>query len=464
MTGQSKRPAFHFNVGIISFLMIFIYIVGHLVIYLGRDELAIYEVIQSRIHDSVQATGLILRDETIVKAEKSGYVNYYVNEEEEVAKNGLVYTCDETGQVHDYISNLLSQEQNLSSEDYTQMKEEIAQFLDHYTDSQFQDIYSLKYDLESKAMRMGDTVMAEHMDEIEAKMGSDSFIKNYSQASGLVTYVEDGFENKTIGNIKSKDLDMAAYKKTELKGSGKVKAGDSVYRLTKGPGWQIVVPLSKEDYKQLHEEESVTVNIFKDELTVQCPISFKKIEGNYYGVLSMTNYLGRYAKERYLNVEIEIKTEDGLKIPNSAIVEKEFYKIPKAYLTGDSIAQKEIMMKIQDSKGKETFETKKVDIGKSESGEAGTADQGYYYVLTEEIPENTLVSLPNSDTTYLVKEKVKLPGVYNVNKGYADFRYVDVLMENKDYTIVKDGISNSIALFDRIVLNGKTIENNEIIY
>lgn len=463
MAGQNKKPAFHFNVGIISFLMIFVYIMGHLVIYLNRDELAVYEVIQSQIHDSVQTTGIILRDETIVKADKTGYMNYYIKENEAVAKNGLVYTCDETGEVHDYISNLLKQEENMTAEDYSDIRDEIIRFQDSYTDSQFQSIYSLKYDLEGKAMQMSDTLMAEHMDEIESKMGSDSFIKNYSKESGLITYLEDGFENKKISDLKKKDFDGANYTKTELKSADKIKAGDSVYRLTKGTDWQIVVPLTKEEYKRLKEKETVTVNISKDDLSVSCPISFEKAEEGYYGILSFSNYLVRYAKERYLNVEIEIETEDGLKIPNSAIVKKEFYKIPKAYFQGSSVAQKDLVMKKEDSRGKVTFETKTVDIGKSEDGE-GKDSQGYYYVLAEEIPDNTVICMADSADSYLVDEKVELPGVYNINRGYADFRCVEVLMENKDYTIVKDDITNSIALFDRIVLNGNTIENNEIIY
>lgn len=464
MVEQGKKPRFHFNVGVISFIMIFIYIAGHVVIYLNRDELAIYEVIQSRIHDSIRTTGIILRDETIAKASKSGYANYYISENEKVSKNGLVYTCDETGEVHDYISNLLNQEGNLSAEDYNNMKEEIIQFQDNYTDSTFSQVYDLKYDLENKAMQMGDTLMAEHMDEIEAKMGTGSFVKNYSASSGIVTYLEDGFENKKISDLKEKDFDVANYQKKELKSFEKIKKGSSVYRLTKGSEWNIVIPLSTEEYKKLKEKKTVVVNIARDELTVNCPISFEKKKNGYYGILTMTNYLGRYAKERYLDVEIEIETEDGLKIPNTAIVKKEFYKIPKLYLTGKSAAQKEIVMKKENAKGKITFETKTVDIGKSQEEEAQIGHSGYYYVLEEEIPENTLICLPNSTETFLVKEKVELPGVYNINKGYADFRCVEVLMENKDYTIVKDGVMNSISLFDRIVLNGNTIQNNEIIY
>lgn len=464
MAKRENKSAFHLNVGIISFLLILIYIFGHLISLLNREEKTIYEVIQSRIHESIQVTGIILRDETIVKAEKGGYLNYYINENEEVAKNGLVYTCDETGQVHDYISNLLNQEESVSTKDYSSTQEAISRFEDTYTDSQFQNVYSLKYELEGLAMQMGDTVMANHMDEIEAKMGSDSFIKNYSSKSGLITYVEDGYEGKTFADLTEKDFDISNYKKKELKTSEKIQAGSSVYRLTKGTDWQIVVPLSKEEYHSIQDRERVTITISKDDLAVRCPISFEKKKDQYYGILSLSDYLVQYAKERYLKVEIEIESEDGLKIPNSAIVEKDCYKIPKAYFHGNSLTQKNLIIKKENSKGKVTFETKTVDIGLIQTEKDGEDEQTYYYVLAEEIPANTLICLENSQETMLLKETEKLPGVYSVNQGYADFRCIVISMKNDDYTIIEDNVTNSISLYDRIILNGNTVENNEIIY
>ncbi|MDO4556365.1 MAG: HlyD family efflux transporter periplasmic adaptor subunit [Lachnospiraceae bacterium] len=463
-TKHKKKPAFRFNIGIIAFILIFVYIVGHMIIYFNQDELAIYEVIQSRIHDSVQTKGLILREETIVKSEKSGYLNYYVSEQEQVKKNGLIYTCDETGEVHDYISNLLKQEQNLTADDYADIKEALIEFTDNYSDSQFQDVYDLKYDLENQTMQLGDTVMAEHMDEIEANMGSDSFIKYYSGESGLVTYLEDGFEGKTLDDLSAEDFDITKYSKKELKSTGKIKKNQSVYRITKGPEWQIVVPLTKKEYKKLKEKSSVTVVLTEDDLTVSCPITYKKIDGEYYGVLSMTNYLGRYSKDRFIDVEIEIEEENGLKIPNTAISEEEFYKVPKMFFMDDSVSQNTVIVKETDSKGQVSFVRTTVTIAKSEDGEEGTSDQGYFYISVNDIPENTLLGIEDSGTTFLLNHPVKLQGVYNVNRGYADFRCIDIIMENNDYSIVRMNVTNSISLYDRIVLNGNTISDNEIIY
>ena len=41
----------------------------------------------------------------------------------------------------------------------------------------------------------------------------------------------------------------------------------------------------------------------------------------------------RYATERYLDIELILEDESGLKIPKTAVTEKEFYIVPQDYIT-----------------------------------------------------------------------------------------------------------------------------------
>ena len=462
MAEETKKKSFHFNIGIIAFLMIFIYIIGHLILSVSKEELAIYQVIQSRIHESIRTTGIILRDETIVKSADTGYMNYYVNEGEIVSKHGLVYTCDKTGEAREYISHFLEQKNKLTASDYNSIKDLLETFEEKYTDSDFSYIYDLKYQLENQAMKLGDAAMADYMEEIESELGTGIFIKSYSKEQGIVTYIEDGYESVTAEELTVDDFNTSVYEKKNLKTEEQIGEGESVYRLTKNKPWQIVIAITDKEYAKLKEKSKVKIHLHDDEFTVSCPIEFLYQSGQHFAVLSMTNYLPHFVNDRYVEVEVEVRAEDGLKIPNTAIVEKEFYKIPKAYLTGRYSVKKTMVLKKQDSKGAVSFETIDVEIGRlAKDPEDG---QEYYYVLKEEVPEHALISLADSSETMLLKETVTLPGVYIVNRGYADFTCVEILLENKDYTIIKSNVSNSIEQFDRIVLNGNTIENNAIIY
>ena len=46
----------------------------------------------------------------------------------------------------------------------------------------------------------------------------------------------------------------------------------------------------------------------------------------------------RYATERYLDIELILEDESGLKIPKTAVTEKEFYIVPQDYITSGGAA------------------------------------------------------------------------------------------------------------------------------
>ena len=56
-----------------------------------------------------------------------------------------------------------------------------------------------------------------------------------------------------------------------------------------------------------------------------------------------------------------------------------------------------------------------------------------------------------------------LQGVYNINKGYAIFKQIDILYQNEEYAIVRTGTTYGIALYDHIALDGSKIHENDLI-
>ena len=55
----------------------------------------------------------------------------------------------------------------------------------------------------------------------------------------------------------------------------------------------------------------------------------------------------RYAEERFLNIELIMEDESGLKIPKSSVVNEKFFIIPKEYITtgGNSSASGVMLQK-----------------------------------------------------------------------------------------------------------------------
>ncbi len=70
---------------------------------------------------------------------------------------------------------------------------------------------------------------------------------------------------------------------------------------------------------------------------------------------------------------------------------------------------------------------------------------------------------PAGMENYVLSGTESLQGVYNINKGYAVFRIIDVLYQNEEYTIIARGTSYGLSQYDHIALDGSLVTEHEII-
>ena len=80
------------------------------------------------------------------------------------------------------------------------------------------------------------------------------------------------------------------------------------------------------------------------------------------------------------------------------------------------------------------------------------------------LKKGDVIQAPDSSEQYTIKESDKLKGVYNINKGYAVFKQIDVVSQNKEYSILKTGTKYGLSLYDHIALNGSDIKEGELIH
>ena len=52
-------------------------------------------------------------------------------------------------------------------------------------------------------------------------------------------------------------------------------------------------------------------------------------------------------------------------------------------------------------------------------------------------------------------------GVYNKNKGYADFKQIQILYQNEEYSIIRSNTEYGLIEYDYIVLDAETVDENE---
>ena len=87
-----------------------------------------------------------------------------------------------------------------------------------------------------------------------------------------------------------------------------------------------------------------------------------------------------------------------------------------------------------------------------------------YYIEPTALQSGDNLILQDSQERYTISKKGSLIGVYYMNKGYADFRQIQILYQNDEYAIVRSNTMYGLNVYDYIVLNADTVSDEQIIY
>ena len=458
---KRKRLLSAMNLGTAVFLVIIIYLTAYVIQYLGKEKLAIYEVSRSGISEEISGTGIILRQESLVKTDRKGYVNYYVKDGSRVKKDGIVYMLDTTGRLQSYLNELADEKNLMTDEEKGQIFEDLQSFSDSFSDDNFQEIYDAQGEIAHDLMSYTDTVLSEHREELEEKYGKESYVEVEAEESGLVSFFSDGMETLKESSLSEEDFGNMT-KMEDLRSREEVRKGAPVYRLITGQEWSLIIPVSKDDYKRmkdLQEKDVSTVQITfkKDNFVTRAPFTCFRKDGKGYIRLRFDNYVQRYMNQRYLSVNLLLSETEGLQVPSSSLVEKEVYKIPADYLTrgSNSSTNNQVNVITENKKGEELLTQVTVTVYRTEGNNV--------LVSSDELQKGDRLSDVEKARTYTLKETSILQGVYVVNRGFAEFEPITILERTEDYCIIQADDSN-VELYDRIILNSNTIRENQVIY
>jgi hypothetical protein len=88
-----------------------------------------------------------------------------------------------------------------------------------------------------------------------------------------------------------------------------------------------------------------------------------------------------------------------------------------------------------------------------------------YYIDDESVSNGDIIAKTDSSSTYTIGKDVEsLMGVYNINKGYAVFKQINILSQNENYAIVETKTSYGVALYDHIALEGNKIKEDQLVH
>lgn len=442
----------------VVFAVILVYVVICVIMYFRTDHIVRYSVQEGSLTSNSIYRGIALRQEKVVTGQDAGYVNYFAREGERTAVGDLIYTVDETGRLSDYIKASANGENSLSDKELTEVKTDITAFVHGFDRKRFDEVYSFRHDMESLAIKLANYNMLQNADALNDASGTVLINYRYAAGSGIVLYSTDGYEELTLEDMTADLFDEETYERNYLVNNGLVAAGDPVYKLSTSEDWSIVIPVEKELADQLLEKEYVEVRFLKNQYTAWGKVdTYTNEAGETFASLTFTNSMITFCTDRFIDIELLLEEETGLKIPNSAIVQKEFFIVPKAYVTkGGNNGGFGVLLETYNDEGEATTQFVETEIYEETETE--------YYLDDSVLRAGNYIVMPETGEKHAVSRTGSLEGVYNINKGYADFKQISVLYSNDEYSVVKSNTTYGLSVYDYIVLNADMVKDNEFIY
>lgn len=447
------RKPMNLNIGMVIFGFIFVYIVFCVITYFRSEHIAGYEVTVGSLSTSNIYTGLAVREEVIIPSAGDGYVNFFAVEGEKIGANQLVYTIDGSGKLAEQMASE-SEENTLSDAQLMQLRQECLSFSGNFKEQSFSSVYDFKHRMEGAVLRLATVNTLENIDALNDAGIAGSVHMYYAAQPGIVVYSVDGYESVTPESVTADMFDQSSYEKNNLENNKLLAEGDPAYKLCTSENWYLVIQLSEEQAQALADEGYVQVKFLKNQTQSWASVEVKYLPDGIYGVLGFNNSMITFCTDRFVDIELIVAEETGLKIPVSSIVEKEFFLIPSEYVfSSEGGKTRYVSRQTYTEDGGLSWETVDVTVYSEEDGQM--------YVGEDVLRGGDILQKEDSSETFTVGTRGTLIGVYNIDKGYADFRQISILYKNEDYAIVKSNTTYGLCVYDHIVLDAATVSEDD---
>ena len=454
----SRYPrSLNLNLGMIIFTVILIYVLICVVAYFRSRKIVGYEVKEGSLSNNhIYNDAIALREETIVPVTTAGYINYFVSEGTRVGVGNLVYTIDEAGGMQDLLLSEGTDTINLSNEDQRELRAQIVQFASSFDPAQFQSVYHFQSTLQGTAQKLTNAQLLENMRALnDIRVQSIGYYN--AEATGTVVFQTDGFEEIKPEGLTAKSFDREHYDRKTFSNNALVQEGDIAYKIVTDENWSVVFQTDEETAKALLEEEYIKVRFLKNQYEAWGKVDTPRgADGCHLVQLSFSHSMEAFSADRFLSVELLLQEVRGLKVPVSAIVEKTFFLVDEDFVTMGTEGRQGVMKRSYAENGTS-------DVVFTEIRAYEHIDRNYY-IDPAVLSAGDVLYKPDSQDTMTVQTQGSLTGVYNINKGFADFRQIEILASNEEYALVRPDSLYGLSVYDHIVLDASTVSDDELIY
>ena len=444
------------NIGIVIFLFILIYLGILIVNYFSKSHLEIYEVKTETLSQDNIVNGLILREELVINASHSGYLNYYFPDNARATNNSVLFSIDETKTYYDMLTNATIKD-GISEYDAAYVNRLIDTYRKTSTTSDYSKLTDFATTINQTVQKLSDAFSISVISNAVPDPLPDTLHFYYSEASGLISYNTDYLCGIHLQDVKPSDFLLADnYTEYENRKSI-VEANMPVIKYITDDNWSILCELNESQVKSLSTLDQIEFTICEDGFQTVSAFELITIDDCTYALIHMNEYVQNYLDERFLSIELCWQSTDGFKIPLTAITEKDFFVVPVQYFTKGTDNSLGLLVEVLDEEtgaADYVFKTSTIYYN----------DGLYYYIDPSEFQYGQRILIPDTFTMYTIELKENLEGVYNINKGYALFRRIERITQNAEYCLVKNDTEYGLKQYDHIALDAADAVDSGIIY
>ena len=479
---SAKRGVSEKIVLTISLILFTLAVGGSLIRHIGADTTTIAIVGYGSVDIPRIVNGIIIRDETVYLAPASGVVVFNVADGERVRRGTVVSSIENVSG----LTALTAQSEDLSRRiiDIQNLRGDISAVYDsvdaihndirldlnsrllRLTSSDRESLYALRDSLNQNIALRNDMLLNEYAGAVRMLVSEH---RNYvarldenrtamvATGSGVVSHVLDGFETvlnpQNIQYITREQTRMHVGPDSFVQ-NREVDAGDAVFKIIESNTWYIAAYIENDLIADWEPGRSVRLYIERGDSFVGHPFQVHAItrRGERESFVSLSS---DFQMQNFLNMRtVAFKTYDsiysGLKIPESAITERTFLKIPERYV---SVVRHNITVlnrRVGNSVEQETINIKIL--------RGMYRDEGYVYILQDfdNIRRGDTIVLNAHDTEgYVINELVTAKGVFRTNTGIATFVSINTegMVSGDDGYVILDPETNRGGLrqHDRII-------------
>lgn len=465
---------------IFSFFLIFIFFHIYSALFIQPTKSVMVE--SGKLNESGNFEALVVRSEENVYARQDGVLDIFLTSGTTAKKGETVcsITHDLT-QREQILSNLSNEKARLTSTvDYDRQSQKKMQtfFREYASNLNFHDFdLSNQVQLELENMLNNGAVQytvqdvstyQKVMDNVDLyKQQIESIGNTYTvENSFTISYTSDGMEDISLEKFVPDDLNRRPQFVNRLE-NRQVKAKDFLFRKVDNLYYYFIAEVDGIAYNFLENKVGSFVSLFFPNKNLSMTVKVEKLEphgGKYIVTFLADRFINRFLDDRFVSVQISYNQYDGLKVPNSAIDTKYVIVVPKGAIDIDYKGNYFVRHKVKDEKGKEKTTQLTIKIyGQDE-------EQNYYILPVDddhalEIDDILMNKIDDTEQLeeYVISNTTKIWGVYVLNKGYTDFKQVQILYQSDNFSIVQKYFPYSIKIYDQIASEAHNVKEFSVI-